>query len=186
MLLVHTYFIFLIFRAALSQPCPNSCNGQGLCNVPDRTCKCFAGYEGADCSLLSCPKGPAWSDQATGVDKAHNLAVCSNMGTCDHLLGSCSCRIGFEGSACQRKKCPNTCNNAGKCLSMSEYAETKDPGSGIVYSYETIWDANQLYGCDCDENYYGPDCSLRRCPTGNLKKNFTHICNIIFISKFDF
>jgi hypothetical protein len=92
--LLLSFILLFLSKKAFSQPCPNSCTGQGLCNVPYRTCNCFAGFEGADCSLLSCPMGPAWADQATGVDKAHNLAVCSNMGVCDQVLGSCTCRLG--------------------------------------------------------------------------------------------
>ena len=110
--------------------------------------------------------GPAWADQAIAVDDAHNLVVCSNKGVCDLNVGICTCQNGFEGNACQRKSCPNSCNNAGKCRSMSQYALTKDPGLGVVYSYENNWDAHQFYGCDCDDGYYGPDCTLRRCPTG--------------------
>eukprot|EP01031_Cornospumella_fuschlensis_P038456 gene38456-46739_t len=41
------------------------------------------------------------------------------------------------------------------------------------YTYGTIpnnpntWDANRVYGCECDEGYEGYDCSLNSCPTGD-------------------
>jgi hypothetical protein len=31
----------------------------------------------------------------------------------------------------------------------------------------TLWDAHKIYGCICDEGYYGFDCSLRYCPIGD-------------------
>ena len=36
-----------------------------------------------------------------------------------------------------------------------------------MYTYTNIWDANKIFGCDCDERYYGSDCSLRNCPVGD-------------------
>ncbi len=150
----------------LATPCPNSCSSHGVCDSSSRVCQCFNGFTGGDCSLRTCPFGAAWADQAIGIDDAHNSAECSNMGICDRTVGQCVCQAGFEGTACQRKTCPNECNNVGKCLSMHQYAASKDPGSGIVYDYTTIWDANKFYGCKCDWGYSGPDCTVRMCPTG--------------------
>ena len=36
-----------------------------------------------------------------------------------------------------------------------------------MYTYTNIWDANKIFGCDCDERYHGSDCSLRNCPVGD-------------------
>jgi hypothetical protein len=122
---------------------------------------------GGDCSLRICPFSRAWTDQATGIDVAHNEAECSNMGVCDRASGLCQCREGFEGIACERQSCPNLCNGVGECQSMYYYALSKDPGSGEVYPYDTRWDANKIYGCNCDSKYHGIDCSLRYCPSGD-------------------
>ncbi len=130
-------------------------------------CKCFDGYTGADCSEFTCPFGAAWTDFATGTDIAHQDAECSNMGVCDRTTGTCSCRVGFEGNACERKSCPGFCSNKGKCQSMYYHAQTKDPGAGTVFSYETIWDAHKIYGCKCDDEYSGNSCSMRVCPVGD-------------------
>ena len=40
-------------------------------------------------------------------------------------------------------------------------------GATSVYTYTNIWDANKIFGCDCDGRYYGSDCSLRNCPLGD-------------------
>ena len=47
------------------------------------------------------------------------------------------------------------------------YASLKDPGEGNVCTYDTNWDAKMMFGCNCDSGMFGPDCSLRSCPTGD-------------------
>ena len=119
-----------VLVSVYSTPCPNDCNQKGRCHSPGMVCKCFDGYTGGDCSELTCPFGDAWTDPASGVDLAHQPAECSNMGSCDRITGQCLCREGWEGNACERKSCPSTCSNVGKCQSMYYFAQTKDPGSG--------------------------------------------------------
>ena len=70
-----------------ASPCPNSCNGHGICQNAKRVCECYDGFEGNDCSRVSCPKDKAWTDFAIGDDDAHNDALCSNMGICDYVTG---------------------------------------------------------------------------------------------------
>ena len=208
-LVLSTQFVF-----SKSQPCPNSCNGHGLCQTAKRTCECYDGFHGADCSLYTCPYGIAWWDKAIESDKAHQPALCSNMGICDTGTGVCVCRPGFEGVACERMTCPGLCNGKGKCLSLKLYANTREPGLGVfkdgsfkvtpLYNYSTNWDAEKIYGssftlslrciarplsclrsrtdlvtyysfvsslsptgCQCDGGFYGPDCTLQSCPTGD-------------------
>lgn len=59
---------------------------------------------------------------------------------------------------------------------MKYYSSLKDPGEGSVFAYETNWDAEIMYGCNCDDGIFGPDCSLRSCPTGDdpLTENVVH------------
>lgn len=159
----------------LGEPCPNDCSNHGRCIMSGQNCECFAGFMGGDCSLRTCPTGRAWADVAISTDNAHNMAECSNKGVCNRQTGTCACQTGFEGSACQRKSCPNQCNAQGNCMSMEYYASTRDQGElshtsitdFSLFSYQSIWDAGKIFGCSCDDSYFGYDCSLRKCPTGD-------------------
>jgi len=50
---------------------------------------------------------------------------------------------------------------------MAHFASLKDAGEGQVFSYTEVWDSDKIFGCNCDEGFFGPDCSLRHCPTGD-------------------
>lgn len=155
--------------------CPNSCSGHGDCNSADNRCKCWKAdprtntyWVGADCSLRECPRGPSWSDKAIAIDNAHNVAECSNQGTCDYATGHCTCDINFAGVSCNRMVCELDCNGHGQCRSMKFHAEAQTPANGkVFYGYTNPWDADMIYGCECDKGYAGHDCSVRLCPTGD-------------------
>lgn len=146
-------------------PCNNLCSGHGNCVM--RVCHCWEGWQGADCSERTCPADLAWFDRAIETDVAHENVECSNMGTCDRETGTCVCRDGFHGRACSRLACPNDCSQHGVCQDMGHYASVKDPGEGEVYRYDDVWDSGKVFGCNCDEGFFGPDCSLRHCPRGD-------------------
>jgi hypothetical protein len=82
------------------------CNGNGYCSNSTSLCTCHAGYYGLTCAVKECPKGYAWFDEATSSVDAHSFVECSNMGTCDRATGTCKCRDGFTGSACDVHDCP--------------------------------------------------------------------------------
>lgn len=49
-----------------------------------------------------CTFAAAWADVAFGVNDAHHIAECSNMGVCDRRRGVCVCDGTTEGPACER------------------------------------------------------------------------------------
>ncbi|KAF0691567.1 Aste57867_17235 [Aphanomyces stellatus] len=153
-----------VLALVASSPCPHDCSGHGFC-MKQGVCQCSASWTGFDCAIARCPLGPAWADYAQGNDNAHNLAICSNQGTCNPLTGVCACLTGFTGNACQRLTC--TCNGRGICLSMRNYALTRDPGLGPILPYDANWDADMLTGCVCDPPYSGFNCAINDCPRGD-------------------
>eukprot|EP01029_Cantina_marsupialis_P032301 TRINITY_DN9728_c0_g1_i1.p1 TRINITY_DN9728_c0_g1~~TRINITY_DN9728_c0_g1_i1.p1 ORF type:complete len:668 (-),score=245.26 TRINITY_DN9728_c0_g1_i1:220-2223(-) len=159
---------FLGILVIISAHCPNQCSLHGECSGQD-ICTCYAGFVGGDCSQRSCPTGKAWTDIATATDTAHAEVECSNRGTCNTKTGQCTCDSGFEGYACQRMACPSDCNNRGECVSMEYHASVQYSGDPATSApvYSTPWDAEKIYGCVCDPQYHGYDCSLRHCPVGD-------------------
>ena len=51
-----------------------------------------------------CPSATAWVDKPFALESAHQLAICSNAGSCDYSSGNCICFDGFTGIACERSK----------------------------------------------------------------------------------
>ena len=140
------------------------------------------------CLQMTCPVGKAIVDIPTSSTKAHAPAECSDRGLCDRKTGLCTCFAPFTGGACERLRCPNDCSGHGQCLSMKELAivwSERTPTYKSEYGQEKYdteaWDYDVMYGCFCDSSwavgyesgekqlgeYFGPDCSLRRCPSGN-------------------
>lgn len=146
------------------------------------------------CTERVCPYGIAISDLASTENTAHERAECSNAGVCDRVTGECKCRAPWSGSACDRRECPNKCSGHGQCVSMADmtlmyHALPLQKGdllrtTNIAYGVSretTAWDAEIMQGCVCESRwsvgfgdgetqlpeYFGADCSLRRCPSGD-------------------
>ncbi len=125
--------------------------------------------------------------------EAHYKKECSDAGICNRDSGQCECFPGFSGKACEYRTClgiDNECSGHGRCLPMQILAmqDTALPLSDTNHDnkvyYEIAreddaWDARVVSGCLCDSSwkvglddgetqepeYFGPDCSLRRCPS---------------------
>ncbi|CAM9227933.1 unnamed protein product [Chrysoparadoxa australica] len=176
--------------------CTNDCSGHGVCTSSTETCTCYEGwgadsdislYKAADCSARACPSGKAWADVPSSATTAHAEAECSNMGLCDRTTGLCACFSGFEGGACERSSCLNDCSGHGRCVDMKTMATmTEALPLSAATTYEgsestTTWDQEKIYGCVCDSSWttglgsgetqepewFGPDCSLRHCPSAD-------------------
>ena len=99
------------------------------------------------------------------------------MGSCDPSSGTCTCRDGFTGAACEIMKCPGAggqCNGHGRCLPIWDLAaQSLQHGGGNDFTYGSKpndnlrWDHDKIYGCLCDDRWAGYDCSQQRCPTGD-------------------
>lgn len=91
---------------------------------------------------------------------------CSGQGNCNRATGLCECYPGFEGTACQRTSCPNDCSNHGICTSVQYVDVAHSDKFYLNYYNEPKDDSDYSFVCVCDSNYFGPDCSYRKCPLG--------------------
>lgn len=80
---------------------------------------------------------------------------------------------GFSGSACERLSCSDDCNKQGVCFSIKDLASRTRNVLSEKYTYTQppltmiAWDAEKIQGCNCDDFYFGYDCSQRHCPKGD-------------------
>ena len=148
------------------------CSLRGECQVGDDPnnpiykCLCTESTKGADCSLLSCPKGRAFFDVPSESQKAHALTECSSNGICDVTTGLCTCAVGFEGASCNIMSCPRSCSGHGECLFMSELAELAGYTYGSEPNSDSQWDHSSIKGCQCTEGWEGIACEKQSCPRG--------------------
>jgi len=93
--------------------------------------------------------------------EAHGYMECSNKGLCDRSSGECVCFDGYEGSACQRTVCPNSCSGNGVCRNIVDLTNSLSSSASQTYP---LWDGLKNQACVCDPGFSGVDCSLRLCP----------------------
>lgn len=150
----------------LSSPCHNNCYSNGFCNEFN-ICQCFAGFEGNDCARRSCPKGHRLSGTISdGNSSIHDLVECSGRGKCNYASGTCICQNEYTGYDCSRMKCMNDCSGHGYCISLRQAANLN---IGYIFNRTTTysqWDADIIYGCNCDLGFIGSDCSQMQCKSG--------------------
>ena len=144
------------------------------------------------CDVRICPAGHSLAESVpTSTTIGHSITECSGAGLCDRTTGQCVCFDGFKGRSCERFHCPKDCSGKGRCLNMQQMAQEDEafPLHTSLFKYGTYdtiettsWDQNRTFGCLCDSyswnvgldagehqlaEFFGPDCSLRRCPSGN-------------------
>jgi len=136
---------------------------------------------GGDCSERFCPFELAWVDSPLLDGSTHNYAECANKGKCNRVTGECECYSGYEGKACGRQSCPNSCSGHGTCEAMKDltygnvYNDYFDGsslalsglGSGGKTFTDHSWDTERARTCVCDGGWTGLSCDLRFCPIGN-------------------
>jgi hypothetical protein len=124
------------------------CSNIGLCNYETGKCKCPTGFAGEACQRSTCPND------------------CSGHGQC----------MSMKLLAKQATATPLSVNAA------LTYGQFQGYGLFSNGSYvNPAWEAEKIYGCLCDSSWevglgngqrqssewFGPDCSMRRCPSGD-------------------
>ena len=113
-------------------PCPNDCNGHGLCE--QGKCNCDTGFIGLDCSRNVCP------------------VLCSGNG--QYLRGGCKCDPGYFGIECEAKRALTCAQSdlpctghglciAGHCVCNKNYFG-EDCEQQVVGSTETCKSVNSV------------------------------------------
>lgn len=157
------YILAIISQVVVSE----ICNNRGKWNTVSQSCICKSPYYGVDCIYQRCPFGSNWLGIPYGDEIKNTSRIqCSNVGKCDRITGTCVCRDGFEGKACERLKCASTtvaliaanslasvsesqlCSGRGRCLLAGEAARIYND----KVSY-TGWDSKSISGCVCDQGY---------------------------------
>jgi len=132
-------------------------------------------HDSGDCSERICPYELAWVDTPDKNGRRHKYAECSGQGICNRESGQCECFTGFEGKACARSVCPNSCSGHGRCTNIEDLSYGASPfdyaqGSFLeelaTFDYYQ-WDSSKTRGCVCDPGYGDVDCSKRMCSYGN-------------------
>uniref|UniRef100_A0A7N8XUN6 Tenascin C n=1 Tax=Mastacembelus armatus TaxID=205130 RepID=A0A7N8XUN6_9TELE len=123
-------------------------DGSCLCHCFNGKCICNPGFEGEDCSALSCPDN------------------CSNRGQC--INGECVCDTGYQGEDCSELSCPNNCQDKGQCVNGECVCDTGYQGEDCseLSCPNNCQDKGQCVNgkCVCDTGYQGEDCSELSCP----------------------
>ena len=136
------------------------CSDRGICDRKKGTCKCVDGYGGLACDrMVSCP------NDCSGHGRCLSLRQMAMVSTALPLTPSVD-NI-YQGNAVSLYGW------------MSHRADDFHPINFIMN--DTAWDGNKIYGCVCDSSWevglgygqtqepewFGPDCSLRHCPSAN-------------------
>jgi len=136
-------------------------------------------HDSGDCSDRICPFEFAWVDSPDKIGNHHKYAECAAKGICDRGSGECGCFPGYEGKACARTTCPNSCSGHGNCNYIEDLPFQNVPEDYINNNYDRSflsqdpklltydkWDLHKTRACICDPEWADIDCSKRMCPYG--------------------
>ena len=129
------------------------CSDIGICNRLTGECVCHPGFGGIACARSDCPNscnghGMCRSNRQFAEKYARAMSTSTNL---NFFLPRCTEAAG--ASQYQEENC------AREIEHIDNYFNT------FMATYDEAWDSNLQWGCDCDAGFFGPDCSLRECPS---------------------
>jgi hypothetical protein len=86
-------------------PCDTvDCDGRGTCSPTDGSCTCTEGYYGSDpyrCDKRACPRDPDNGYECGAATVCDPTTNPNCKGRCNVVDGTCQCKTGFRGAACE-------------------------------------------------------------------------------------
>ncbi|XP_059160605.1 uncharacterized protein LOC131944081 [Physella acuta] len=153
----------------------NICPSHSHCSNIDGgfVCACDDGYFNSSNTCEACVEG-SWGTEC------NKTCSCSVLGTstCDKVSGTCQCKSGWSGTNCD-KDVDECIQNTNNCPAHSHCNNTE--GSFVCVCDEFYFYTNNK--CEaCEENYYGPNCTLHCvCNTSNhefcTKQGNEYVCS---------
>lgn len=124
------------------------CSGKGICDRKTGTCACDRSYIGASCDRFACPTKVIGAE-CSGHGQCMSMEMLATMGNAEPVSPAAVYRLQSH---------------------IDDVTKSSHP-----------WDHDKIYGCLCDSawsvglgdgqtqlaEWFGPDCSLRRCPSGD-------------------
>jgi len=141
------YLALALFVATARAECPNACSGHGDCANYDM-CMCYRNWEGADCSLRTCPFGLAHVDSPKGD---LDMSADSLSGPTETvLIGSIVYPYGTQ------EQFPNMTDSRDNTLENTAHYYMECSNKGIC--------DRKVGECDCFDGYEGSSCQRASCP----------------------
>jgi len=131
------------------------CSNAGICDRTTGECVCFDGFTGVACKRTVCPNDCSGHGKCRLVAELPEATQAQFINPQD-LTASSVFEATIPGGT------GDDLANAGGVGFPSDNLEI--PGSAYPY-YN--WDGDKIQACLCDGEFFGPDCSLRHCPTGD-------------------
>ncbi|XP_059160834.1 multiple epidermal growth factor-like domains protein 10 [Physella acuta] len=153
----------------------NNCPSHSHCNNTDGSfvCLCDDGYFNSSNKCEACVEG-SWGTEC------NKTCSCSVLGTStyDKVSGTCQCKSGWSGTNCDK--------DVDECLQNTKICPSHSHCNNTEGSFDCVCDEFYFFSnnkCEaCEENYYGPNCTLRCvCNTSNhefcTKQGKEYVCS---------
>ena len=138
--------------------CPelSDCSGNGVC-VSDsgaKSCRCYSGYSGQNCSQAVC--------------KGRN--DCSGHGRCVEI-DLCECNYGYSNANCSAYSCEKHQFCSGQLLWCDR---SNSHGNDVCFSFSGHGSCPSFDRCLCDVQWNGPACDIPDCSGVNNCTDASH------------
>jgi len=169
---------------------PVECSNAGLCNRQTGECECFPPWTGAACNRMRCPNDCSGHGQCLSIRQIARLA--SIKGSAFHKGAYYGHNVYYgKGLFAENPQFSTESLNATVDFRENILNEMTGVGGSVVpnitryYTHaDTVaWDHDTMFACVCESSWpvgldagetqlsewFGPDCSLKHCPSGKFQ-----------------